>query len=109
MRLEIPYPRFTGLFILTVFLVIPLLLDSYFVHVLISILLLCYMAACWNIIGGYGGQILLGQQIFFAIGAYTSSLLFVKIGLNPWIGMLLGGFIAAIFGYLLGFVFLNMN
>ncbi len=108
MSAEISRPRinmFIGLLALAFFLILPLFLDSYFVHILISILVLCYMGSCWNIIGGYGGQILLGQQIFFAIGAYTSSLLLVKVGLNPWIGMLFGGVVAAIFGFLIGFLF----
>jgi branched-chain amino acid transport system permease protein len=61
------------------------------------------MGACWNIIGGYGGQILLCQGVFFAIGAYTSSLLLVKVGLTPWAGMIIGAIISAIIGFLLGF------
>jgi branched-chain amino acid transport system permease protein len=63
------------------------------------------MGACWNIIGGYGGQILLCQGVFYAIGAYTSSLLLVRLGLTPWIGMIGGAVIAAIFGFWLGFLF----
>jgi len=105
MRLGSNYSKVIGILILTAFLLFPFFLGSYFVHLLISILLICYMSACWNIIGGYGGQILLGQQVFFAIGAYTSSLLLVRVGLMPWIGMLAGGVLAAIFGFLLGFVF----
>ena len=94
-----------GALLIIAFLLFPLFLSSYFIHIIISILLLCYMAACWNIIGGYGGQILLGQGVFFAIGAYTSSLLLVKVGLMPWIGMFAGAVISAIFGLLLGFIF----
>lgn len=105
MRLKMDYRIFMGALLLITFLLLPLFLTSYFVHLLISILLLCYMAACWNIIGGYGGQILLCQGVFFAIGAYTSSLLLVKVGLMPWIGMFAGAVISSFFGFLLGFIF----
>jgi branched-chain amino acid transport system permease protein len=67
------------------------------------------MGACWNIIGGYGGQTLLCQGVFYAIGAYTSSLLLVRLGINPWIGMLLGAILSSIFGFLLGFLFFKYN
>lgn len=105
MRLKVEYRIFMVGLLIIAFSLFPLFLSSYFVHLLISILLLCYMAACWNIIGGYGGQILLCQGVFFAIGAYTSSLLLVKTGLMPWIGMFVGAVISAIFGFLLGFIF----
>ncbi len=86
-------------------LLLPYLLGSYAVHLLITILLLCYMAACWNIVGGYGGQVLLCQGVFFAIGAYTSSLLLVRLDVMPWVGMLAGAVLAGLFGLLLGFLF----
>jgi branched-chain amino acid transport system permease protein len=105
MRLGINYRTFIGAVILAAFLLFPLFFGSYFMHLLITILLLCYMGACWNIIGGYGGQIMLCQGVFYAIGAYTSSLLLVRLGLTPWIGMIAGAVIAAIFGFLLGFLF----
>lgn len=90
---------------LGILLVFPHLLSSYTVHLLITILSLSYMAACWNIVGGYGGQVLLCQGVFFAIGAYTSSLLLVRLDVMPWLGMLAGAVLAAIFGFLLGFLF----
>src|SRR5581483_12069224 len=44
----------------------------------------------WNVIGGWAGQFDFGPQVFFATGAYTAALLFVHLGLNPWVGMLAG-------------------
>ncbi len=94
-----------GVIILGILLLFPFFLSSYAVHLLITILSLCYMAACWNIVGGYGGQVLLCQGVFFAIGAYTSSLLLVRLDVMPWMGMLAGAGISALFGLLLGFLF----
>ncbi|WP_206811634.1 branched-chain amino acid ABC transporter permease [Paradesulfitobacterium ferrireducens] len=62
-----------------------------------------YLASGWNIISGFAGQLSLGHAAFVGIGAYTSTILFVQWGISPWIGMIFGGVIAAIFGWLIGY------
>ncbi len=59
------------------------------------------LALAWNIAGGYAGLISFGHMAFFGIGAYTSTLLNVKAGVNPWIGIWVGAALAAIVGALL--------
>ena len=49
------------------------------------------LALAWNIAGGYAGLISFGHAAFFGIGAYTSTILFVRVGLTPWIGLWCGG------------------
>jgi branched-chain amino acid transport system permease protein len=39
---------------------------------------------------GYAGQVSLGHAAFWGIGAYTSAILTVKLGLSPWLAMLAG-------------------
>ncbi len=56
-----------------------------------------------NIIVGYTGLPALGHAAFFCIGAYTSSLLALNIGLSPWIGLLIGACIAALSGVIIGY------
>jgi branched-chain amino acid transport system permease protein len=53
-------------------------------------------------VGGYAGQASLGHVAFYGIGAYSSTLLLVNFGLNPWLGMLAGGVIAAACSALFG-------
>ncbi len=65
-------------------------------NLLILILMAAQMGVAWNIVGGYAGQISLGHAAFFGVGAYTSSVLFINFGVNPWLGMLAGGAAAAI-------------
>ncbi len=60
-------------------------------HIMIMIFIYATLAQSWNIIGGYTGQCSLGHAVFFGCGAYTSSLLLIKFGVNPWLGMLAGG------------------
>ena len=79
-------------------------MPKYALEVLISILFFGYLGACWNILGGYGGQFSFGHAAFFGLGAYTSTLLFLHWGVSPWIGMLAGGLLAAGFGLFAGYL-----
>lgn len=69
----------------------------------ITALIFVALALAWNLISGIGGQLSLGHGAYFGLGAYTSSLLLVRLGLTPWIGMLAGAIVAAIFGLCLGY------
>ena len=69
---------------------------------LILILMFAQVGVAWNILGGYAGQVSLGHVAFFGIGAYTSTALLTSVGLSPWIGMLVGGIVAAAFAVLIG-------
>jgi branched-chain amino acid transport system permease protein len=101
------FPRVAGAFPaigLAALLVVPPLLPKYPLEVLIALLLSAYLGAAWNILGGYGGQFSFGHAAFFGIGAYTSTLLYLKGGITPWIGMVAGGLLAAAFGLFAGYL-----
>jgi branched-chain amino acid transport system permease protein len=61
------------------------------------------LGTAWGIIGGYAGQHSIGQAAFVGIGAYTSTLLYMKLDISPWIGLVAGmalsGVVAAVIGY----------
>lgn len=71
----------------------------------IAILVLIYaaLAQAWNILGGYAGQISLGNAVFFGIGAYTSTVLLGEWAVTPWLGMLAGAAVAAVFAVIIGY------
>jgi branched-chain amino acid transport system permease protein len=62
------------------------------------------LALAWNIAGGYAGLISFGHAAFFGIGAYASTILGVKAGITPWLGIWVGGLISAACGALLALV-----
>jgi branched-chain amino acid transport system permease protein len=62
------------------------------------------LALAWNIAGGYAGLISFGHAAFFGIGAYTSTILFVRAGINPWIGIWCGAALTGLFGALLALI-----
>jgi branched-chain amino acid transport system permease protein len=62
------------------------------------------LALAWNIAGGYAGLISFGHAAFFGIGAYTSTILALQAEITPWIGLWVGGLLAAIGGTLLALI-----
>ncbi len=56
-----------------------------------------------DLLFGYTGQISLGHAAFFAIGAYTSAILTVKLGWPVWAGMISGTLLAAAVGIIVAF------
>ncbi len=72
----------------------------------LNLCVLALMAAqigvSWNIVGGYAGQVSLGHAAFYGLGAYTSTLLLMKFGINPWLGMLAAGLVAAVLSVAFG-------
>jgi len=77
---------------------------SALLHVMLMIFFFGYLGQSWNISGGFAGQLSLGHEAFFGLGAYTSSLLYVNLGVSPWIGMIAGMGLAGTFGLLIGLV-----
>jgi len=72
-------------------------------HLLIMIFLYASLGLSWNFIGGYAGQISLGHVIYFGTGAYTSTLLLMKLGVSRWFGMLAGGGVSVIIAFIIGY------
>jgi branched-chain amino acid transport system permease protein len=77
-------------------LAIPLVADTTRLNLVILVLMAAQIGVAWNIVGGYAGQVSLGHAAFYGLGAYTSTLLLVKFGINPWLGIPLGGLTAAL-------------
>ncbi len=94
---------------LAAFSLLPLGMGMYQQHILIISLFYVMMASSWNLIAGYTGQVSFGHAAFAGIGAYASGILAARWGVNPWIGVLAGILLAAIFGFLVGVLCLKMG
>ena len=68
----------------------------------ILMLMTAQLGVAWNILGGYAGQVSLGHAAFFGCGAYVSTYLLLQHGVSPWIGMVVGGAVSAVFALLIG-------
>jgi branched-chain amino acid transport system permease protein len=96
--------RWVGAAVLALLLVLPLFVGSYGRTVLIAVFFYAYLGQAWNIIGGYAGQLSAGHAAFVGIGAYTATILSMKAGLTPWVGMLAGGVLSAVLGAVIAFL-----
>jgi len=86
-----------GLLAAAVALVVPFATSNpAHLNMAILALMAAQIGVAWNLVGGYAGQASLGHAAFYGIGAYTSTLLLVKFGVNPWLGMLAGGLVSAV-------------
>jgi branched-chain amino acid transport system permease protein len=86
-----------------VFGLMPVVYSAPYQHnIAVLICLTALMATGWNLLGGFTGQISLGHALFFGIGAYTVAVGELRIGLNPWLGMLLGAAIAVAVSMIVG-------
>jgi len=86
-----------GLALAGLLLIYPFLFTSPFAqHLVILILLYALMAQSWNVVAGLAGMICLGHVMFFGIGAYSASVLFVKYEVSPWIGLVVGMVLSAL-------------
>jgi branched-chain amino acid transport system permease protein len=73
-----------------------------YLHILVLLFFYAYLTTSWNLVGGFAGVLPLGHSTFIGIGAYTSTILYLQYGISPWIGMIVGGFLATIVGVLIG-------
>ncbi len=75
---------------------------SNYTDVMIFAGIYCLITIGLSLLMGYAGQISLGHAAFFGIGAYVSSILTVRFGLNPWLCLLIGMSVAAVVAFLVG-------
>jgi len=78
--------------------------NVYFLHLMTSIFIWIILGEAWNILAGYAGQISFGHAAFFGVGAYTTALLFTQLGILPWLAMVIGGAVAALFSIPIGII-----
>jgi len=68
--------------------------NPFAIDIFIRVLLFAFIGVAWNLIGGYAKQLSLGHAAYFGLGAYTSTILQIRFGISPWIGMMAGGVVA---------------
>ena len=67
-----------------VFLVLPVVLGSYWQRVLLSVAIFALLAISWDVLA-QSGMVSLGQALFFGVGAYCSGILNHYFGISPFV------------------------
>src|SRR2546427_3933893 len=99
-----PALQYLALAAVLVLLALPAVLTSYAVTVFILIFFYAFLGQAWNVVGGYAGQLSVGHAAFVGVGGYTAAMLSSELHLTPWLGMLVGGALAAVLGAVIGYL-----
>lgn len=103
----------TSTFIIVVLVIFAFLLpifmgsQTYIMHILVVILIYATLGQTWNILAGFAGQVSLGHNAFFGVGAYTLGLLVYYLDsfkASPWPALFVGGFLSLLVGLGIGAV-----
>ncbi len=101
------YPLAGAVLVFT--LLFPLLFSSYQTNIMTTALMYVVLGLGLNIVVGLAGLLDLGYVAFYAVGAYSYSLLNHHYHLDFWLALPFGGLMAALFGILLGFPVLRLR
>lgn len=75
---------------------------NYIISVFVTCFTYAAFATAWNIVGGYAAQVSWAHAAFVAIGSYTAYIMYLKLGVTPFIGMIVGALISVAFAALIG-------
>ena len=85
------------------------LTDTYYLSVLAFMATKFMMVLGLSLLVGQAGQISLGQAAFVGIGAYGSALLTTRVGLDPWLAMVIAAALSAAIAGLVGIPTLRLK
>jgi ABC-type branched-subunit amino acid transport system ATPase component/ABC-type branched-subunit amino acid transport system permease subunit len=102
--------RWHLLILILAIIIFPLVSQSYFVTRLGVVLAIYGIGVAGvTLLTRCAGIVSLGQAAFFAMGAYISGLLCVKLGLNPWLSMVIAAAATTAIAYLFSVPFLKLR
>jgi branched-chain amino acid transport system permease protein len=77
--------------------------NSYYQLMLTLVLVWASFGLSWNVLSGYTGLVSFGHAAFFGIGAYTTALGQIHLGLSPWLLLPVATVLGGAAGLLIGF------
>ncbi|MFO7984454.1 MAG: hypothetical protein R6U38_01210 [Desulfatiglandaceae bacterium] len=83
--------------------------DPYLLRILIFTAIFAILAASWDLLSGFTGQMNFGHALFFGVGAYGAALLNLRLGFPPWISIPLGALGAVLTGLIVGIPCLRLR
>jgi branched-chain amino acid transport system permease protein len=84
-------------------------IDPYMLQILVNIGIAIVLALGLNVITGLTGQLSLGHAAFMSIGAFTSAMVTIKLGLPFSLNLIVTGVVTAIVAALIGFPILRLT
>jgi branched-chain amino acid transport system permease protein len=78
--------------------------SSFAVNFGVMALFYAFIGQSWNIAGGFAGQLSFGHVVFFGAGAYASTILQLRFGFSPWLGLPASALAGALVGWVIAFL-----
>jgi branched-chain amino acid transport system permease protein len=72
--------------------------SSFMVNFGVLALFYAFIGQSWNISGGFAGQLSFGHVAFFGVGAYASTIVQMRLGWSPWLGLPAAALASAVVG-----------
>jgi branched-chain amino acid transport system permease protein len=96
---------------IAVLLAVPIFLNKYpyQMSIITGAFFYAILASSWSLLAGNAGQFSFAHMALMAIGAYTSGLLGRDLGTSPIIGILIGTFVAGVFGLIIALLCLRLR
>lgn len=89
--------------------VIPFAIPGYLVSQFATVLVFAIAIVGINLVTGFGGAITLGHAAFVALGSYTTAILVVRYGWNPYATVPVAAALSWVAGWCLGFPALRLQ
>lgn len=83
--------------------------SKYAQEIYVQLFLWAGLGCCWNLNCGYCKRNSIGHAVFFGIGAYATALLYTRMSISPWVGMLVGAAICAAVSLFIGRLTLKLR
>ncbi len=94
-----PVPWALHLAVLAIAMAFPFVFPSSFmVNFGVMALFYAFIGQSWNISGGFAGQLSFGHVAFFGVGAYASTIMQLRFGWSPWLGLPVSALAGALVG-----------
>ncbi len=91
-------------------LVFPILIkDPYLIRILTLASIFAILAASWDLLSGFTGQMNFGHALFFGVSSYTAALLNLHFNIPPWGTIPLGAMAAVLAGLIIGIPCLRLR
>jgi len=82
----------------------PWMVNDYLLTVLVLILYFAYTGQAWNVMMGFAGQLSLGHALYVGLSSYVAAMMFTRLGVGPWLGLLAAIPLAAACGAIIGYL-----
>jgi len=83
--------------------------DAVLMQLLILCLIYAIVATAWDLVMGVAGLFTFGQIAFMAAGAYASAIISMRLGVSPWLSLIVAGAITAVVGLVVGLLCLRLE